>query len=95
MFDLKCQRLNCKFNKDCNCQAKNVQVASSTTCQTYEDCGYKKGKKDEIKQTPTRKNTCVACEAKCLFNDKTTCKANSISVMTNDFAPKCCTFMPK
>ena len=95
MFDLKCKRQNCKFNKDCNCSAAKVDVAKSTACLTYEDTGLKKHQTDQIKQPPKRKNTSVKCEAKCIFNDNSTCKANGISVMTNDFNPECCTFMPK
>ena len=94
MFDLKCKRMNCKFNEDCNCTAKNVDVDKATDCTTYQDVGYKK-EKDEIKQPPYRKNTSVSCKARCIFNDHTVCKANGISVMTDDFKPKCCTFLPK
>ena len=95
MFDLKCKRMNCKYNKKCNCVAGKIDVAPSTACTTYVDSGYKRVKGDEIEQAPTRKNTSVKCQADCLFNDNCTCKANGISVMTNDFKPECCTFMPK
>ena len=95
MFDLKCKREGCKFNQNCNCTASNVQVGKGTDCQTYQDCGYDKKEKDQIKQTATRKNTCVACEAKCLFNEQHFCKANGISIITNDERPECCTFLPK
>lgn len=95
MFDLKCKRQGCKFNEDCNCIAKNIIVSSGTECKTYIDCGKNKKEKDEIHQTATRKNINVECEAKCLFNDHHICKANGISVMTNDNRPECCTFMPK
>lgn len=94
MFDLKCKRMDCKYNKNCNCEAKKIDVASSTKCETYVDTGYK-AKTDKIQQVPTRKNTAVECKANCIFNDNCVCKANSISVMTNDFQPECCTFMPK
>lgn len=95
MFDLKCKRDGCKYNKDCNCTAKEIHVNKDTQCQTYEDCGYDKKEKDEIKQKATRKNICVGCDAKCLFNKENFCKANGISVMTNDNHPECCTFLPK
>ena len=95
MFDLKCKRMNCKFNKDCNCVAHKIEVAPSTTCLTYEDCGARKKQDDKISQSPSRKNTNVSCKADCLFNDNCTCKANGISVMTSGFKPECCTFMPK
>ena len=95
MFDLKCKRMNCKYNENCNCKAGKIDVSSSTACTTYIDTGVKKNQSDEIVQAPTRKNTNVSCHAPCLFNDQCNCKANGISVMTNDFRPECCTYMPK
>lgn len=95
MFDLKCKRQGCIYNEDCNCTAPNVEVGKGTECLTYQDCGHSKEEKDKIAQTPSRKNTQVNCKAKCLFNDNCYCKANGISVMTNDKQPECCTFMPK
>lgn len=95
MFDLKCKRKNCLYNKYCNCTAHRIEVAKSTKCTTYEDCGYEKQEHDEIPQPPSRKNTNVGCQANCIFNDNHVCKANGISVITNDFSPECCTFMPK
>jgi len=95
MFDLKCKRQSCKYNENCNCTANRIEVDKQTACTTYEDCGKKKTEKDEIKQSPTRKNIKVKCDAKCLFNDCCTCKANGISVITNDNEPECSTFMPK
>ena len=95
MFDLKCKRQGCKYNEDCNCTANRIHVDNDTRCNTYEDCGKPKKEHDKISQTPTRKNINVACQANCLFNDHNVCKANGISVMTNDQAPECCTFMPK
>ncbi len=95
MFDLKCKRMDCKFNEKCNCNSKKIEVNPKTTCKTYEDCGERKEMPDEIDQVPSRKNTVVRCKAKCLFNDNTVCKANGISVLTNNQSPQCSTFMPK
>ncbi|MBR2909900.1 MAG: DUF1540 domain-containing protein [Clostridia bacterium] len=95
MFDLKCKRQGCKFNQNCNCTAHNVKVDNTTKCETYEDSKNPQMQQDKIPQPPTRKNICVSCDAKCLFNQDHTCKANGITVITNDFAPECCTFLPK
>lgn len=95
MFDLKCKRQSCKYNKNCNCTAHRIEVDKQTACTTYKDCGVKKTEKDEIKQSPTRKNITVKCNANCLFNESCDCKANGISVLTNDKQPECSTFMPK
>ena len=95
MFDLKCKRQGCKFNQNCNCTAHNVKVDNTTKCETYEDSKNPQMQQDNIPQPPTRTNLCVSCDAKCLFNQDHTCKANGITVITNDFAPECCTFLPK
>lgn len=95
MFDLKCKRQGCKFNQNCNCTAHNVKVDNTTKCETYEDSKNPQMQQDKIPQPPTRKNICVSCDANCLFNQDHTCKANGITIITNDFAPECCTFLPK
>lgn len=95
MFDLKCKREGCEYNKGCNCTAKNVSVGHNTDCTTYKDCGYDKKEKDKIKQKATRLNICVDCKADCLFNEQHYCKANGISIMTNNNRPECSTFLPK
>lgn len=96
MFDLKCKRQNCVYNSNCNCTAKNVKVGADTDCETYVQDKNKKAEEiDEIQQVAYRKNINVACDANCLFNKKHICKANGISVMTNDDSPECCTFMPE
>ncbi|MBQ7467067.1 MAG: DUF1540 domain-containing protein [Clostridia bacterium] len=95
MFDLKCKRQDCKFNHNCDCTAKNVKVGKDTDCETYVPTKSNAKEEDKILQPAMRKNICVACDANCLFNKKHICKANSISVMTNDGSPECCTFMPE
>ena len=95
MFDLKCKRQGCVYNENCSCTANHIDVGRETECQTYEDCGYRKVEQDEVKQNPTRKNIKVGCRADCLFNDNNYCKANGITVITNEQHPECSTFMPK
>lgn len=95
MFDLKCKRVGCVYNEDCNCTAKNVKVGKMTECETYKPSGKVEKVEDKIPQPPTRKNIKVACDACCLFNKECCCTANGISVMTNNCQPECCTFMPK
>lgn len=103
MFDLKCKRVGCKFNDSCNCTAKNVKVTSSTKCETYEPSeDHKKTHEnleniEEITRPPIRKNINVGCDAKCIFNENTTCTANGITVQTCEdrTCPNCMTFMPK
>ena len=35
MYDLKCKRQACEYNKNCNCTSKVVHVKKDTTCETY------------------------------------------------------------
>ena len=95
MFDLKCKRQGCVYNKNCNCTANSINVGKMTECQTYRDSGKIQKQEDKIDQPPARQNIKVSCDAKCLFNSDCKCKANGISVMTNDGNPECCTFMTK
>ena len=95
MFDLKCKRQDCKFNHNCNCTAKNIKVGERTDCETYSESQIPNKEKDKIAQPAMRKNINVPCDANCLFNKDCICKANGISVMTNDGSPECCTFMPE
>lgn len=100
MFDLKCKRMGCKFNKNCNCTAKNVDVTKDTICKTYIPSPKdEKNVTEKIGQPPIRKNISVECKANCIFNDKCICTANGITVQTvnagtNSGTPKCCTFQP-
>lgn len=94
MFDLKCKRQDCTYNKNCNCTATDVNVSNLTECKTYKP-GENKKEKDKIPQPPARKNINVDCKAKCLFNKECLCIANGISVLTHHDCPECATFMPK
>lgn len=94
MFDLKCKRQDCQFNKNCNCTANDINVSKLTECETYLK-GENKKEKDKIPQPPSRKNVNVKCNAHCLFNKECDCIANGISVLTHHDCPECATFMPK
>jgi len=98
MFDLKCKRKGCKYNKNSNCTAKEVKVKHDTTCNTY-DPSDKKPRKEpsKIGQPPIRKDIKVDCTADCLFNHQNICSANGITVQTCDNIahPNCCTYQPK
>lgn len=98
MFDLKCKRQGCEYNKNCNCTAKKVEVSKNTTCQTYEASDQPQQTQEEkIGQPPIRKDIRVGCHADCIFNDNETCMANGITVQTCESitGPTCCTFQPK
>ncbi len=98
MFDIKCKRQGCVFNKNCNCTSKNVEVDKKAECKTYEPSENQDVQMDEkIGQPPIRKDIAVACHASCLFNKNEECIANGIYVQTcdNKACPNCCTYMPE
>ena len=98
MFDLKCKKVNCVYNKSANCNAKHIKVTKETECDTYKPAKEAEiGVYSEIKQVPIRKNIEVDCDASCIFNDNNICKANGITVQTcsNKSCPNCCTFQPE
>lgn len=97
MFDLKCKRQACEYNKNCNCTAKKIEVKKDTSCETYEPSDKDTTEDERINQPPLRKNIEVDCNAKCLFNEDGVCQANGITVQPNPqhSAPNCVSFQPK
>ena len=98
MFDIKCKRKACVFNKNCNCTSKNITVNNKTECKTYEPSNNPNlNEVEQINQPAIRKDIKVNCTAKCLFNKDEYCLANGITVQTcdNKTCPNCCTYEPK
>jgi len=98
MFDIKCKRSGCKFNKNLNCSVKNLSVKSDTSCESYQSSQTSnKDEFEKVSQPPIRKDIKVKCDAKCLFNNEHTCSANGITIQTCDnlSCPNCCTFTAK
>lgn len=100
MFDLKCKRKGCEFNKNCNCTAKTVEVKQDTSCKTYKPSIKNLNQEEKIGQPPIRKNIKVDCKAECIFNQNNHCAANGITVQTcnnvsGENQPNCCTYQPQ
>ena len=98
MFDVKCKRSGCRFNKNLNCSAKSIKVKADTECKTFEPSNSSDCEEiEKVGQPPIRKDITVACDAKCLFNSDHKCAANGITVQTceNISCPNCCTFTAK
>lgn len=98
MFDVKCKREKCQFNKNLNCTAKEIKVLKDTECETFEPSNEAEvGEVEKVGQPPIRKDTSVVCDANCLFNQKHICQANGITVQTckDKSCPNCCTFIAK
>ncbi len=98
MFDIKCKRMECEFNKNCNCNAKDLEVSKTTECKTFLPSNEPhKVEESKIGQPAFRKNILVSCNANCLFNQEHMCQANGIYVKTLESPdhPNCCTYKQK
>lgn len=92
-MDLKCRKLDCKYNKLFSCTRKGIKVVRNRDCSSYEkaeemDSDQKQKQPQEMfsdKPTvyPCRhvKNLTIACDAKCLFNREGICFSNGISII--------------
>ena len=102
-MDLKCKKLNCKFNDRCACISNGITVARNCECATFEksDKIVKEQRQDISKDMfevapdihPFRhnRNMSIECGAECLFNKDGLCKANGISVMNGKNSGVCIT----
>ena len=99
MYELKCKREGCNFNKNCRCSAKKITIKKSAICESYTPSeSYNKEEKSKISQKAVRTNTLVNCHATgCLFNTDGICTANGITVATNTPSnmPECFTIKAK
>lgn len=102
-MDLKCKKLNCKYNNLCACMSKAIKIARNCECATFElsDKVEPKQRQDiskdmfevapEIHPFRHSKALSIECGAECLFNKDGICKANGISVMNGKSAGVCIT----
>ena len=102
-MDLKCKKLNCKYNNACACMSKGIIIKRSCECGTFEqDCVRDEKQHQDISKNmfevapeihPFRhnKNVSIECKAECLFNNDGVCKANGISVMNGKNSGVCIT----
>lgn len=101
MYDLKCGQKDCKFNHGYCCCAKGIAVSYDTDCTTYERRERQGGDVNtesaaEFTKPDYSVDTCVSCNAPCLFNHSTKCIANGITVSTAEGgAAECLTFIKK
>lgn len=96
MVDLKCKRADCTHNTNCNCTINNLKINKDTDCTCYKQDNSKPiSHTDEIPQPLTRNNTEVECDAQCIFNSESHCKANGITVCTECGNVCCSSYMPK
>lgn len=105
-MDLKCRKLNCKYNNNYSCESKAIAVTKSYQCSTYEKTKDTNKQLQDVSKTmfeaapelhPYRHNLDVdiKCLAHCLFNNSKDCVANGICVNVCDENATCITFTPK
>ena len=102
-MDLKCKKLNCKYNDKCACMSKTIRIARNCECATFKaELKQEKDQHQDISRDmfevapeihPFRhnKDIFIECGADCLFNRDGKCGANGISVMNGKFAGVCIT----
>ena len=104
-MDLRCNKTNCKHNKNYSCTAKEVHIAKNTDCQTY-DRDFEKTSANlqdvsrdmfeiapEIESFSHNDRLKVECYAHCIFNRDGHCNANGITVLENNKKGFCGTFI--
>ena len=85
-MNIRCRKINCKFNHAGTCHAREVWVCRSANCETFQKDYDKVDLELASELTPTMPNNvplrCTA--ANCLFNHDCRCGANGIAVVAND-----------
>ena len=106
-MDLKCKKLDCKYNNKFACMAKSIDVTENLVCKTFEkNNDLDEDQKQNVPKTMFNKtpkyhpyrhirNVCINCKAKCLFNHDGDCHSNGISVANEKTCAKCYTFAKK
>ncbi len=102
-MDLKCKKLNCKYNNACACMSKGIRIERNCECGTFEkNTNLSEEQHQDISRDmfevapeihPFRHNRSMSieCGAECLFNKDGLCKANGISVMNGKMSGVCIT----
>ena len=102
-MDLKCKKMNCKYNNGCACMSKGITVARNCECATFEiadnidEVQRQDISKDMFEVAPEihpfrhNRDMSIECKADCLFNREGVCKSNGISVMNGKKSGVCIT----
>lgn len=102
-MDLKCKKMNCKYNDRCACMSKGITVNVRCECATFEkveNLGEEQHQdisRDMFEVAPDihpfrhNRSMSIECNADCLFNKEGLCKSNGISVMNGKRSGVCIT----
>lgn len=106
-MDLKCRKLDCKYNDNYKCEAKEIKVTQEIDCGTYEKCEHLEKeqmqdasrnmfeKEPKVSAYRHNKKVEILCEASCLFNKSKDCVANGICINDCKSIPTCITYIKK
>lgn len=100
-MDIRCRKTGCRHNVGQTCKAKFVDINSHTVCKSFvwggEDKDYARlmfQTAPEFANSRHIRTVNLSCAKQgCLFNNKGKCSANGITILSENNAPKCGTFI--
>lgn len=102
-MDIRCRKRDCKFNNKFTCTAKEILIMQDCYCSMYAktDKPTIDTSRTMFEKTPDYApqreslTMCIKCRADCMFNEKSQCTANGITVNSLKEKPYCITFLKK
>ena len=102
-MDIRCRKLDCKFNDRFTCRAKRLDVSQKGNCFVYEktDKPVIDTAKDLFSRVPEYapqrdvKRFVIECKANCVLNKDGRCVANGITINDYKEVPVCMTIVKK
>lgn len=98
-MNIRCRKINCKFNHVGTCHAHEVRVCRGANCETYQKDPHKTDVELASELAPTMPNNVpLRCTAgACLYNHDCRCAANGIAVVDNEQKNQadCATFIER
>ncbi|MCQ2381832.1 MAG: DUF1540 domain-containing protein [Clostridia bacterium] len=98
-MNIRCRKINCKFNHAATCHAHEVKVCRGANCDTYQKDQTKTNLELASELAPTKQNnvplSCTMCS--CLYNHDCRCAANGIAIVDNEETNQadCATFIER
>ncbi len=98
-MNIRCRKINCKFNHAGTCHAHEVHVCRGANCGTYQKDLNKTAIELASELAPTKPNNVpLSCTVgACLYNHNYRCAANGIAVIDNEETNQadCATFIER
>ena len=85
-MNIRCRKIDCKFNHAGTCHAHEVRVNHGANCSTYQKDATKTNLELAAELAPTKPNNVpLSCTVgSCLYNHDCRCCANGIAVVDNE-----------